>query len=111
MTKIAAIGKAAEAGVLDSDDAGRLVAGAELHHRLQAVLRLSLDDRLKPETAPEGLRAALVRAAEPDADAALPRMDFATLCTMLIEAQAAVRAIFDRLTAASDDQSEGVAAS
>ncbi|HEX3755342.1 MAG TPA: bifunctional [glutamine synthetase] adenylyltransferase/[glutamine synthetase]-adenylyl-L-tyrosine phosphorylase [Rhizomicrobium sp.] len=59
---IAALGKLAEANCLDAGDAESLIAAARLEHALTQVLRIALDETLKPETATPGLKALLARA-------------------------------------------------
>jgi glutamate-ammonia-ligase adenylyltransferase len=90
--------RAAAEGMLQVDDGAALVRAARLYHRLQAVLRLAVQEGFDPARAPAGVRQALLRAAFHDADA-LPAQphDFAELEQMLIEAQARVHRIFEAL--------------
>ena len=55
--------QAAEVAALRAADARLLVDAVRLYRRLQAVLRLSVQDRFASDTAPAGLRHALMRAA------------------------------------------------
>jgi len=88
---IAALAKLAQAGLLARDDAARLIAAAELQHGLTQVLRIALDETLKPETATPGLRALLARAGG--------AAGFADLERRLAAAQRQTRDIFVRLMA------------
>jgi glutamate-ammonia-ligase adenylyltransferase len=87
--------QAAEVGALRAADARLLVDAVRLYRRLQAVLRLSVQDRLAADTAPGGLRHALMRAAH-GAGADLPRDALGVLEEELRETQAAVSRIFAR---------------
>ncbi len=78
-----------DAGLLDPAVADRLADAARLWQRIQAMLRLSVADRFTPETATEGLRAALARAAGAD--------DFDTLLARMETVAAAVTAAYDAL--------------
>jgi glutamate-ammonia-ligase adenylyltransferase len=98
--------RAAAEGLLDADDGAALMRASRLYHRLQAVLRLSLQENFSPARAPAGVRQALLRAAFHDADAvpAQPQ-EFAELEQTLIEAQARVHQIFETLCPpVTDDQ-------
>jgi glutamate-ammonia-ligase adenylyltransferase len=75
------------AGILDREQAAILVHAASLQQALTQILKIAVDTTLDPETASEGLKALLLRAA------GLP--DFALLEGELIRAQKAVRAVFD----------------
>ena len=88
---------AGEVGSLPPEDSRVLAGALRLHHGLQAVLRLSLSDRFKPAEAPQGLREALVRAAADDPSLPATAADFPLLERRLVDTQAAVRQIFDRL--------------
>jgi glutamate-ammonia-ligase adenylyltransferase len=90
--------RAAAEGMLEVDDGAALVRAGRLYHRLQAVLRLSVQEGFNPARAPAGVRQALLRAAFHDADA-LPAQPqaFAELERTLIEAQARVHRIFEAL--------------
>ena len=66
-----------------------------LYRRLQAVLRLSVQDRFVAAAAPGGLRHALMRAAH-GAGHDLPRDDLQVLEEELREQEAAVSRIFAR---------------
>jgi hypothetical protein len=61
------------------------------------VLRLSLNERFDPSTAPARLLEALVRAAALALEGEAPPADFLALQRVLIESQAVVRQIFDEL--------------
>ncbi|MDF2781686.1 MAG: Glutamine synthetase adenylyltransferase [Geminicoccaceae bacterium] len=89
--------RAKEAGVLAAADSRTLIQATRLYRRLQAVLRLSVRDRFQAETAPPGLRRALVRAAARD-DESAPESAYAfdELQAALRAAQAAVAEIFGR---------------
>ncbi len=66
-----------------------LVDAARLQHALTQVLRIALDGSFKPDSASQGLKALLVRAAKAD--------DFSSLEARLSEAQQSVREIFSRI--------------
>ena len=89
-----------EARVLASGDAQTLIDALDLMHALTGVFRLSQIDMFAPEDASEGLRDALVRAAE-QAMPGRPIGSFATLDGLLVETQNRVRHIFDRLAPAN----------
>jgi [glutamine synthetase] adenylyltransferase / [glutamine synthetase]-adenylyl-L-tyrosine phosphorylase len=93
--------QAAEAGALRASDAKLLVEAVRLYRRLQAVLRLSVQDDFTAEAAPAGLRHALMRAAH-GAGADLPRDDLGALEEELRKTQAAVSRIFARFCPAED---------
>jgi [glutamine synthetase] adenylyltransferase / [glutamine synthetase]-adenylyl-L-tyrosine phosphorylase len=86
---IAALEKSEAAGWLTADDARTLVAAARLQQALTQVLRIALDETLKPGTATAGLKALLARAGGAP--------DFAEVERRLAAAQGAVRGIFVRL--------------
>ena len=93
---------AREAGLLPAEDARELDRAFALHQALQAVLRLSVDDRrFHPAAAPPQLLEALVRAAALALDGEPPPTDFAGLARALVATQAEVRQIFDRLCPAA----------
>jgi [glutamine synthetase] adenylyltransferase / [glutamine synthetase]-adenylyl-L-tyrosine phosphorylase len=89
--------RAALEGLLTLEESQTLVRATRLFRRLQAVLRLSIQDRFDPGTAPAGLREALVRAAAREPDLLRPPGDLESLQEALGEAQAGVAAIFTRL--------------
>jgi glutamate-ammonia-ligase adenylyltransferase len=94
----AAVLRAAGAvGSLPAATATRLVEALRLQHGLQAVLRLSLSERFRPEDAPPRLRQALVRVASEDPSLPAAADDFPDLERRLVATQAAVRQIFDEL--------------
>ena len=90
-----------EVGLLPADQAQELERAYALHQCLQAVLRLSLGDRLDPRAAPARLLEALVRAAALTLEGEAPPADFAALQRALVESQRAVRQIFDELCSPS----------
>jgi [glutamine synthetase] adenylyltransferase / [glutamine synthetase]-adenylyl-L-tyrosine phosphorylase len=99
--------RAAAAGALTLEESALLVRALRLYQRLQAVLRLSVEDRFEAASAPRGLRDALVRAAAlggeiPDAD-----LDFASLQERLIATQGQVGALFARLCPAPERDAAG----
>jgi [glutamine synthetase] adenylyltransferase / [glutamine synthetase]-adenylyl-L-tyrosine phosphorylase len=101
--------RAVAEGLLEGDDGAALVRAGRFYHRLQAVLRLSVQEGFDPARVPAGVRQALLRAAFHDADA-LPAQphDFAELEHTLIEAQWRVRRIFEGLCPpATDESSQG----
>jgi hypothetical protein len=83
--------------VLPCADSSVLIGATRLYRRLQAVLRLSIQDRFEAGTAPPGLRRALFRAAARD-EAPAPESAYAfdELQATLQAAQAAVAEIFAR---------------
>jgi glutamate-ammonia-ligase adenylyltransferase len=89
--------QAAAVGVLPAADSSVLIGATRLYRRLQAVLRLSIQDRFEAGTAPPGLRRALFRAAARD-EAPAPESAYAfdELQATLQAAQAAVAEIFAR---------------
>ncbi len=97
-----ALERAGELGLVETDAARALMAALRLHHALQAVLRLSTTERFQPAHAPPGLAEALVRAAGLALADAPPLGDLAALEGRLVESQAAVRQIFDRLCPPTD---------
>ena len=98
-----AVARLAGAGLLDAADADLLARALQRLQTLQALLRLANFGALDADAAPEGLRAALVRATG--------AVDFATLSRELNEDCAATAACFDRLIdrpAAAAKQEQGV---
>jgi [glutamine synthetase] adenylyltransferase / [glutamine synthetase]-adenylyl-L-tyrosine phosphorylase len=91
--------RAAGHGLLGPDDGAALIRAGRLYHRLQAVLRLSVQEGgFDPGRAPAGLLQALVRAVYREADPVPARAhDFAELERALIEAEARVSGIFETL--------------
>ncbi|MGI9437685.1 MAG: bifunctional [glutamine synthetase] adenylyltransferase/[glutamine synthetase]-adenylyl-L-tyrosine phosphorylase [Geminicoccaceae bacterium] len=79
-----------------SEDSRLLIRAVQLYRRLQALLRLSLDEKFKPETAPRGLKEALIGAASIDPEIAHPGLDIAVLNDILSSLQKAVADQFDR---------------
>jgi glutamate-ammonia-ligase adenylyltransferase len=89
--------QAAALEVLSAADSRALIEATRLYRRLQAVLRLSIQDRFDAASAPPGLRRALVRAAAQEDEAGLDAAHaFAELQATLEAAQAQVAAIFAR---------------
>jgi glutamate-ammonia-ligase adenylyltransferase len=87
----AALGALADAGALSSADADQLGAALTLYADLQQVLRVCVADAFDPAAAPMRLRTLLAEVAGAP--------DFAALEQRLAQAQAEVRAAFDRLLA------------
>jgi glutamate-ammonia-ligase adenylyltransferase len=87
--------RAAAVGALSMADARLLADAVRLYRLLQAVLRLSVQDRFAAEGAPAGLRHALLHAAH-GADADVPREDLSGLEQELRATHAAVSGIFQR---------------
>ena len=86
---IAALEGLAEQGALDAADAQTLISTARIEQSLLQVLRIAVEGTLEPQAATAGLKALLARAAG--------ARDFPTLEASLADAQARVRAIFERL--------------
>ena len=86
---IAALEKLRAAGTLNAEDTRALTRAARLQHALTQVLRIALDETLKPETATPGLKALLVRAGG--------AAGFPDLEARLGDIQAETRQIFNRL--------------
>ena len=93
----AALRRIGEAGLLAAGRAERLVAAMRRYRAVQGFLRLTAGRDFDESTAPEGLRAALARAAETDSFEQLKADlsdDFATVCeafTDLVETPALAR--------------------
>ena len=81
---------------LRRDDVRLLIRAVQLHRRLQALLRLSLDGMIDPRTAPKGLIDALLRAAAIDPEIDRPGLDIESLETTLMDLQRDVAKQFDR---------------
>lgn len=77
------------------EDSRLLVRAVTLYRRLQAVLRLSLDDQIDPDNLPKGLEEALVRTASLDPELDRPGLDIKALGGTLANTQKAVAALFD----------------
>ncbi|WP_349360102.1 bifunctional [glutamine synthetase] adenylyltransferase/[glutamine synthetase]-adenylyl-L-tyrosine phosphorylase [Stappia sp.] len=84
-----ALERAARAGLLSPGDADVLLPAIRLYHALTQVLRLALEGKFEPATAPKGVKELLIHAGEAP--------DFAHLEAVLRDRQAAVRAVFERL--------------
>ena len=89
--------RAAALGLLPRARAALLQDALHLYQSLQAVLRLSLTDRLNPGEAPRGLLEALVRATADDPQAPVTVRAFDTLQDRLVRTQQGVRETFDEL--------------
>jgi len=79
-----------------SADSRLLVRAVQLYRRLQALLRLSLDEAIDPKTAPKGLVENLIRTAAIDPEIARPGLDIEQVSTTLGELQRQVADLFDR---------------
>jgi glutamate-ammonia-ligase adenylyltransferase len=79
-----------------SADSRLLIRAVKLYRRLQALLRLSLDEAISPKTAPKGLIEALLRAASIDPQIARPGLDIDGLSETLSDLQRQVAELFDR---------------
>ncbi len=88
---VAALRALAKHDHLQPDDANTLVNAAALYHDLTQVIRLCVEGAFTPETAPEGLKALIVRAGG--------QTDFEALEAKLSETERAVLATFERLSA------------
>ncbi len=86
---VAALERLSQAGLLDPSDAQTLISTARIEQSLLQVLRIAVEGTLQPRSATRGLKALLARAAG--------ARDFESLEASLADAQARVRAIFDRL--------------
>jgi glutamate-ammonia-ligase adenylyltransferase len=81
-----------QAGCLEDDRAGELIAACALEHALTQVLRIAVDGVLDAPHATSGLKSLLCRAGGAD--------DFETLEKKLAQAQAEARAAFDHFLTA-----------
>ena len=88
---------AIEADLVEAVIGRRLLQALGLLQALQAVLRLSLNDRFEPRQAPPGLREALVRAANRQLGLGVPVAHFAAVEELLIEGETAARRFLDAL--------------
>lgn len=73
-----------------------LIRAVQLYRRLQALLRLSLDENVDPRNAPKGLQEALLRTASIDPEIARPGLDIVALSETLSAMQKEVAELFDR---------------
>ncbi|MCF6199577.1 MAG: bifunctional [glutamine synthetase] adenylyltransferase/[glutamine synthetase]-adenylyl-L-tyrosine phosphorylase [Hyphomicrobiaceae bacterium] len=87
-----AVGKLATAGALVPGDADLLLEGAFLLHMLMQILRLCTDKEFDAQTAPEGLKKLLARAADSP--------DFTHLEARLKETQANIFRLFEKYVGA-----------
>ena len=88
----AALTKMQDCAILDTDLAERLISACRLYESLTQVQRLAVDGRFAPEEAPDRLKAIMASVGE------MP--DFATLEAYLMETQAGVRAVFEKVLGA-----------
>ncbi len=79
-----------------SADSRLLIRSIQLHRRLQALLRLSLNEAFDPKAAPKGLIEALIRSASLDPEIARPGLDIESLTAALSDLQEEVAGLFDR---------------
>ncbi|MEZ5935140.1 MAG: bifunctional [glutamine synthetase] adenylyltransferase/[glutamine synthetase]-adenylyl-L-tyrosine phosphorylase [Alphaproteobacteria bacterium] len=79
-----------------SADSRLLIRALQLYRRLQALLRLSLNEAFDPKAAPKGLIEALIRAASVDPEIARPGLDIDGLGAVLGDLQRQVAEQFDR---------------
>jgi glutamate-ammonia-ligase adenylyltransferase len=86
---VAALGKLADAGLLDEAVAADLIDALQLWHRIQAVMRITTSAALDDAASPEGPRNAVVHAAGVK--------DFAALTARMDETAARVHAHFTEL--------------
>ena len=89
----------AEAGRLEllaADEVGALIRALRLNHALAAVVRLTVERRFDPATAPEPLQAALLAAAQAALEDDQASIDMATLGRELAAGQREVTALFTR---------------
>ncbi|WP_321341740.1 bifunctional [glutamine synthetase] adenylyltransferase/[glutamine synthetase]-adenylyl-L-tyrosine phosphorylase [Breoghania sp.] len=84
-----ALARAAEAGVLDANDAEILIPAIRLYHALTQILRLSVGEGFDREQTPAGVLSLLARSAH--------QADFERLESLLRDTQKAVRETFERL--------------
>ncbi len=84
----------ADAGLLTPEISLELIEASRLMGALSQVLRLCLDAKFDPESAPDGLKALLQRAAEAP--------DFAQLENTLRETQATVKKAFDQIVGSTE---------
>ena len=89
-----ALRKLADAGLLDRELAQKLVEAGHLLGGLSQVLRLCLDTQFEAESAPEGLKALLQRAAD--------ALDFGQLENALREAQDIVKSAYNQIVGGAD---------
>jgi glutamate-ammonia-ligase adenylyltransferase len=95
--------EAMAAGLLDEERGRRLVQAHGLLHALQAVLRLSMSSRrFEPAKAPEGLKEALVRAANRQLQLGVPVAHFDAIQGLLVESETMVAQYFDELCPPED---------
>ena len=102
--------RAAAAGILDPDDSAALVRAGRLYHRLQAVLRLAVQENFQPSRAPAGVRQAFARAACQMRTPCPPsRTSSPNSSGRLIEAEARVSQIFAAFCPPVGDEAPGSA--
>ena len=78
------------------EESQQLIRAAMLYRRLQALLRLSLDDQLNPSKATKGLEEALVHVVSLDPELSRPGLDISALGATLAAVQTTVAGLFDR---------------
>jgi len=93
---VTALGRLADAGLLDRATADDLIDALALWHRIQAVMRVTTSDALDDETRPEGPRTVVVHAAGAES--------FAALTARMDETAARVHAHFTELIDAPADR-------
>ena len=81
---------------IEPEESRLLIRAVQLYRRLQALLRLSLNENVDPENAPKGLQEALVRSASIDPEIERPGLDITALSGILSAMQKDVADIFDR---------------
>lgn len=86
-TTSVALERLADRGLLETGAAETLISAVRLYQRLTQLLRLAIDDEFHPKDAPRGLLDLLLRAGDAP--------DLARLEAELVEAQRAVREIFE----------------
>jgi glutamate-ammonia-ligase adenylyltransferase len=88
----AAIARLSEAGVLDQNSAARLASAHRLYGDLSAVLRIAIEGKFEPESAPKALIASLAKVAKVE--------NLPALSAKLAACQAGVRRLYDALVVA-----------
>ena len=105
------LAEAKAAGLIEEERGRRLLQALDLLHALQAVLRLSMATRrFDPAKAPEGLKEALVRAANRQLGLGVPVTHFEAIAGLLVESQAQVAQYFDELCPPADEATSAAAA-
>lgn len=91
-----AVFKRAAGQCMEPEESRQLIRAVTLYRRLQALLRLSLDDQLNPAKATKGLEEALVHVVSLDPELDRPGLDISALGATLAAVQATVADLFDR---------------